>query len=157
MSEQYEDPEDPDMPCDRLYDDDMYFSSNADLTDEMTDLEKADKISRLSIAEASVWDLLQELDKRFNHYVFHGKRILDAEKGGADRDTSRVQIPRTDNRLIMKGDIHVLTGLSKDLDHRLTGFLEMGYPDLHVGFSEDDDSNMGYEDVDIWGDDDDDD
>ena len=120
----------------RRYDDDglSFYSTNAEVTKELTDVEKEEVIGAQAMNAASTYDLLLELNKRFNHMVFMGKRLITAEPTGVDIDQHRHLPPEVDNRFMIRGDIHTIFGLNFEMNEHIKYGMECGESYLNFGF-----------------------
>ena len=137
MSSRYDSFDENFPRLDKRYDDDdeMFYSSNAPVTSEMSKEQKDVCIGQQRLFEASTFDLMRELSRRFNHFIVVGKRYLSPEEGSTDRSDLRSVKMEIDDRMMAKGDVHTLSGMSQDAVIQMKYAMETGesYVDLGYG------------------------
>lgn len=120
----------------RRYDDDglEFYTTNADYNDNLSEAEKIEVIRNQRMVDASTFDLMSELDRRFNHIIIVGKRLISVEPEGSDGDAHRNTEVITDNRFMLRGDVHTMYGLAHEIKEHIHYCMEMGEDKVELGF-----------------------
>ena len=113
------------------YDDDhlRFYESSIKRDEYTTNAEYQEAIDDQALCMASTYDLIKELDRRFDQVAIFGKRKLVSrpvirQTGVSDSDTNPLPLDRSnvepgieviDNRFFLRGDTHTLHGMATEL------------------------------------------